>query len=94
MTCSTRAPSMPLGLRSTSTRWLSVPPDTSVYPSSSSLRTPSLAALHLPSPCCHITYGQHICTSEHGLWDCEQTLRGSEAHLSARTRAFETTWDW
>ena len=33
-TCCTRAPSMPLGLRSTRMRWLSVPPLTMLYPSS------------------------------------------------------------
>ncbi len=33
LTC-TRAPSMPFGFRSTRIRWLSVPPDTTLYPSS------------------------------------------------------------
>uniref|UniRef100_A0A6B0UUH1 Uncharacterized protein n=1 Tax=Ixodes ricinus TaxID=34613 RepID=A0A6B0UUH1_IXORI len=43
MTDSSRAPSRPLGRRSSRSRWLSVPPDTTVYPFASKAVTMALA---------------------------------------------------
>mmetsp|Transcript_5467 Transcript_5467/g.19949 ORF Transcript_5467/g.19949 Transcript_5467/m.19949 type:complete len:216 (-) Transcript_5467:845-1492(-) len=61
-TASTRAPSRPLGRRSSSTRWLSVPPETNVYPSSSSR---AASAWLLLTTCCWYTAkaGSEACLS-------------------------------